>query len=85
MHYNANNNHFFVNGKEIFKFKVNNKNVNFPSNFWLGSISNRFSATESRKECLNRNVSDFLVDYNSTDKTEILNIHKNLMTNNDIK
>ena len=37
----------FVNGKEILKFKANNKNVNFPTQFCLGSISNGFRATES--------------------------------------
>ena len=29
LHYNAHNNYLFVNGKEIFKFKAGNKNVNF--------------------------------------------------------
>ena len=33
LHYNADNSYFFVNGKEIFKFKADNKNVNFPSHF----------------------------------------------------
>ena len=28
-HYNANNIYLFVNGKEIFKFNADNKNVNF--------------------------------------------------------
>ena len=39
----------FVNGKETFKFKADNKNVNFPTPFCLGGISNKFSATESRE------------------------------------
>ena len=62
------------NGKEIFKFKADN-NVNFPTQFCLGSISNGFSATESREISLNGNVYDFSVDYNSIDKSDILNIH----------
>ena len=49
LHYNADNSYFFVDGKEIFKVKGNNKIVNFPTQFCLGSISNGFSATESRK------------------------------------
>ena len=49
MHYNANNSYLFVNRKEIFKFKANNKNVNFPTQFCLRSIFNGFSATESKK------------------------------------
>ena len=32
------------NGKEIFKFKADNKNVNFPTQFCLGIISNGFGA-----------------------------------------
>ena len=34
--------YLFVNGKEIFKLKANNKNVYFPAKFCLGSISNGF-------------------------------------------
>ena len=33
LHYNADNSCLFVNGKGIFKFKVNNKNVNFATQF----------------------------------------------------
>ena len=84
-HYLADNSYLFVNGKEIFKFKGENKNVNFPTQFCLGSISNGFSATESGEVSLNGNVYDFLVDYSSIDKSDILNIHKYLMTKNDIK
>ena len=80
LHYNAENSYFFVNEKEVFKFKANNKNINFPTQFCLGSISNGFSATESREVSLNRNVYGFPVDYNSIDKSDILNIHKYLMT-----
>ena len=66
----------FVNGKEIYKFKANNKNINFPTQFCLGSKSNGFSAPESREVSLNGNVYDFSVDYNSIDKYNILNIQK---------
>ena len=66
----------------MFKFKADNKNVNFPTQFCLGSIPNGFSATESRKVSLNENVYDFSVEYNSIDKSDILNIQKYLMTKN---
>ena len=56
-----------VTGKEIFKFKADNKNVNFPTQVCLGSISNEFSVHESRDISLNGNVYDFLVGYNSFD------------------
>ena len=75
-HYNADNSYLFVNGKEIFKFKTDNKNVSFPIQFCLGGISNGFSATESREVSLNGNVNNFSVDYNSIYKSEIFNIQK---------
>ena len=64
----------FLNGKEIVKFKDDNKNVNFPTQFCLGSISNGFRNTESREVSLNENVYDFSVDKGSIDKYDILNI-----------
>ena len=75
----------FVNGKEIIKFKANSKNLNFPTRFCLGSIFDGFSATESREVFFNGNVYDFSVDYNSIDKSDILNIHQYLMTKSNIK
>ena len=74
----------FVNGKEIFNFKADSKDVNFPVQFCLGIICNRLSATESRQVFLNENTYDFSVDYNSIYKFDILNIHKYLMTKNNI-
>ena len=82
--YNADNSYLFVDGKKIFKFKADNKNVNFSTQFCLGSISNGFSNTESIELSLNGNVYDFSVDYNSIDKSDILKIHKYLMTKNNI-
>ena len=73
----------FVNGKEIVKFKAR-KNVNFPTWFCLASIYDRFSA-ESREVSLNENAYKFLVDYNLIDKFDIFDIHKYLMTKNNIK
>ena len=46
----------------------------FPTQFCLGSMSNGFSAAESRKVSLNGSVYNFSVDYNSFDKSDILNI-----------
>ena len=56
LYYNGVNNYLFVNGKEMFRFKANNGNVNFPFQVCLGSISNGFGASESRKGFLTRNV-----------------------------
>ena len=49
----SDNSYLFVDGKEIFKFKADNKNVNFPAQLCLGIISNRFRALESRGVSLN--------------------------------
>ena len=38
LHDSSDNSYLFVNGKEIYKFEVSNKNANFPSQFFLGSI-----------------------------------------------
>ena len=58
-HFNADNSYLFVTGKEIFKFKAKNKNVNLPTQFCLENISNGFNATESREVYLIGNVYDF--------------------------
>ena len=39
LHYNANNIYLLVDGKRIFKFKADNKNVSFPIKFCFRSIS----------------------------------------------
>ena len=82
LHYNAHNSYLFVNRKEIFKFKSDNKNFNFPTRFCLGSVSNGCNNTESREVSLNGNVHDFSLDYNFIDKSDIINIHQYLMTKN---
>ena len=83
LHYNADNSYLFVNEKEIYKFEADK--FIFPTQFCHGSISNGLSATESREVPLNGNVYYFSVAYNSIDKYDILNIHKYLMTKNNIK
>ena len=76
LHYNGDNSYIFVNGKEIYKFKASNENVNFPTQFCLGRISKKLGAIDSKEVFLKRNMFDFSVDYKSTDKSNILNIHK---------
>ena len=85
LHYHDDNSYLFVNRKEISKFKDDKKNVNFPTQFCLGSISNGFSATGSREVSLNGNVYDFSVNYNFIDKSDILNIHKYILTKHNTK
>ena len=89
LHCIADNSYLFVNRKQFFKFKADNKNVIFRTQFCLGGISNGFIATEFR--VVNENAYDFSVNaiwffnYNSIGKSAILNIHKYLMTKNNIK
>ena len=54
--------YLFVNGKEIFKFKSNNKNVNFSKKNCVGSIFNRFSVNHPREVSLNGKINDFSVN-----------------------
>ena len=72
LHYNDDNSYLFV-------------NVIFSTPFCLRSISNEFSANESKEVSFNGNVYDFSVDYSSIDKSNILSIHKYLMAKNNIQ
>ena len=74
LRYNADNSYLFVIGKEIFEFQTENENVKSPTRFCLGSIFDGFINIESREVPLNKNVYYFSVDYNSIDKSDILNI-----------
>ena len=65
-----------MNGKEIYKFKANNKSNNFPSHYCLGSISNELDSADTKEVSFKGNVYDFSVDYEAIDKSNILNIHK---------
>ena len=53
-----------------------NPTIKMLTQICLRSISNGFSATGSREVSLNGNVYVFSVDYNSIDKSDIINIHK---------
>ena len=88
-HYNGDNSCLPFNGKGIYNFKADNKNdnkliINFTTQFCIGSISNKFGAIDYREVFLKGNVYDFLVDYNAIDKSDILDIHKYLMVENNI-
>ena len=48
-HYNHDGCYLFVEGKEIYNFKANNKNVNFPTQILLGSISHEINHINSRE------------------------------------
>ena len=71
--------------KKSLNYKVHDKNINFPTQFCLQSISNGFSNAEAREVSLNENVYDFSVKCNSIDKSDMWNINKYLMRKNNIK
>ena len=78
LYYDGDNIYLFVNEKEIFRFKADNKSVNFPTQFCLGIYLMEFCATDSREVSLKANVCKILVDYNAIDKPGILNFYKYL-------
>ena len=82
MHYNGDNTCLGANRKEIYKFKADNKNMDFPTQFCLRSISNKFDSDDIKEVSFTGNVYDFSVDYNVVDKCDILNIHKYLLVKN---
>ena len=64
----------FVNEKEIQKLNAYYENVNFPTQFCLGSVSNGFIAVDSGEVSSKGNVYDFSVGYIAIIKPDILNI-----------
>ena len=71
-----------VNKKDIYKFKADNKYVSFPSQFVLENISENCDKNECREVYFKVNAYDFSFDYDVTDKSEILNIHKHSIVEN---
>ena len=85
LHYNGGKSYLFVNRKEIYEFKANNKNVNFQTQFYLGSMSNKFYFIEPIELSFQGNVYSISVDYNAIDKSDVLNSHKYIIVKNNIK
>ena len=73
----------FVNGKEIYKFKVKDSEI-VASQLCLGNISKDWSTDNIKKTGFSGYVYDFSVHYDATDIDDIVNIHKYLMKKNDI-
>ena len=76
---------FLLMGIKSLNLKLTIKLLNFPTQFCPGSTSNEFCNTEFEEVSLNGNIYDFSLDYNSIDKSDILHIHKYLMTKNNMK
>ena len=84
LHYKGDNSYLLVNGKEIYKVKEDNKNVNFLTQFCLGSISCEFDAFESREASLKGTAFVISIDYNAIDISD-KNIQIYLMVKNNLK
>ena len=84
MHYNGSNSYLFVNGTEIHKFKTKDSEI-IAAPICLGKISRDVSVKNMKKTGLNGYVYDFSVDYDPIANDKILDIHRYLMKNNNIK
>ena len=83
MHYNGANSYLFVNGKEIYKFKVKDSEI-VASPLCLGNISKDWLVDNMKRTGLNSYVYDFSVDYDAIAVDDIKYIHKYLMRKNNI-
>ena len=83
MHYNRANSYLFVNGTEIYKFKVKDSEI-VATPLCLGNISKDWSTDNMKRTWINGYVYDFSVDYDVTDADDIKDIHKYSMKKNSI-
>ena len=84
LHYNGASCHFFVNSTDIYKFKAKDSEI-VATPLCLGKISEDCSVDNMKKTGFNGYVYDFSVDYDAIAVDDILDIHKYLMENNNIK
>ena len=77
MHYNGTNSYLFVNGTEIYKFKVKDSEI-VTSPLCLGNISKDWS-TDMKKPGLTGYVYHFSTDYSAVTNNDIKDIHNYLM------
>ena len=83
LHYNGDDSYFFVNDKEVTKFKAKDSEIK-PYPLCLGNINKDFSSTNAQKTGLHGYVHDVSVDYWSISNDKILDIHRYLMKKNNI-
>ena len=83
LHYNGTNSYLFVNGTEIYKFKVKDSEI-VASPLCLGNISKDWSVDNMKKTGFNGYVYDFSVDYVAIPVNYMKDTHKYLMKKNDV-
>ena len=77
LHHNGDRSYFFVNGKEVIKFKAKNQSAS--GKISLGNISADFNQADKKSTWLYGYVYDFSVDYQAIANDKILDIHQYLM------
>ena len=82
-HYNGANSYFFVNSKEIVKFKAKDSEI-VASSLCLGNISKDWSTDNMRKSSFTVYVYYFSVGYDAISVDDIKDIHKYLMKKNNM-
>ena len=81
LHFNGADSYFFVNSKEIHQFKAKDSEI-VATPLCLGNILKDWTADNMKKNGLNGY--DFTVDYRVVPTVAILNVHKYLMTANNM-
>ena len=84
LHYNGENSYLFVNRTEIIKFKAKDSET-VAAPLYLGNISKDFSEDNMKKTRFYGHFQDFNIDYDAIAFNDILDIHKYLIKNHDIK
>ena len=84
LHYNGNNSHLFVNGRQELKFKCKTDQL-VREKLCTGNLSDQWTTSESEKTGLYGKIYDFVVDYEQiVGTTKILDIHKYLIIKHSI-
>ena len=83
LHYNGANSYLFVNGTEIYKFKVKDSEI-VATALCLANFSKDWSVDNMKKTGLNGHVYDFSADDDAIAVDDIVDIHKYLMKKNNI-
>ena len=78
LHYNGDNNYWFVNSVPQVKFKIKDSEIKrIP--LCLGNVGTQFCVTNMVKTGLFGNVHDFSIDYQPVSTSKIYDIHRYLM------
>ena len=83
LHYNGADSYLFANGTEIHKYKAKDSKI-VAALLCLGNISKDWSVDNMKRTGFNDYIYDFSVDYDAIAVDGILDIHKYLMTKNNM-